>query len=422
MVKYLLKFPITKKKGEITMSTSILYHGFGIRGYSFVSHKVHDGATIFTVKDERNGVRCSACNSKNVILRGYSRRRYRTLPIGSRSTYVDLDVPRLGCKDCGAVRQAKVQFAESRRSYTRSFERYVLELSQAMTIQDTASHLNLSWDVVKDIQKRRLQKKYKRPRLCDLREIAIDEICVGSGHKYLTIVLDLSSGAVVFVGDGKGADALTPFWKRLKHARARVQAVAMDMSPAYISAVRKNLPKAAIVFDHFHVIKLFNDKLSQLRRDIYREATEHMHKIVLKGTRWLLLKNPENLDITKNEVQRLQEALKINEPLATAYYMKEDLRQAWGQLNKETARRYLLDWIYRAEKSGIRMLMKFAKTLAMHLEEILNYYDYPISTGPLEGTNTKIRVLQRQAYGFRDKEFFKLKIHALHEAKFKLVG
>lgn len=191
---------------------------------------------------------------------------------------------------------------------------------------------------------------------------------------------------------------------------------------SYISAVKRNLPNAIIVFDHFHVVKLFNDKLSQLRRDIYRETTERLHKEVLKGTRWLLLKNPENLDNTKNEWQRLEEALKINKPLATAYYMKEDLRRAWALQNKQEARLHLLDWIYRAESSGIRMLMQFAKTLAIHLEQILNYYDHSISTAPLEGTNTKIRVLQRQAYGFRDMEFFKLKIHALHETKFKLIG
>jgi transposase len=291
-----------------------------------------------------------------------------------------------------------------------------------MTIQDIALHLNVSWDVVKDIQKRNLQEKYKRIPLHGLREIAIDEISIGRGHKYLTVVLDLDSGAVVFIGDGKGADALRPFWKRLKRARAKIWAVAIDMSPAYISAVRNNLPNAAIVFDRFHVVKLFNDKLSQLRREMYREATELMHKKVLKGTRWLLLKNPENLDDTKKELKRLQEALKMNQPLATAYYMKEDLRQVWEQENKKEARNLLFNWIYYAEDTGIRMLKEMAKTLAAYSEEILNYYDYPISTGPLEGTNTKIRVLQRQAYGFRDTEFFKLKILALHEAKFKLVG
>ena len=404
------------------MSTSLLYHAFGVRGYSFVNHKYEGGKVFITVQMKRKDLCCSACASREVILRGSNLRQFRTVPIGSRPTYIIFDIPRVTCLQCGATRQVHVSFAQSRRSYTRSFERYVIELSRVMTIQDIAQHLDVSWDIVKDIQKRNLQKKYKHIRLCGLREIAIDEISIGRGHKYLTVVLDLCSGAVVFIGDGRGADALVPFWRRLKRARAKIQAVAMDMSPSYISAVQNNLPNVAIVFDHFHVIKLFNDKLSQLRRDMYREATELMHKNVIKGTRWLLLKNPDNLDNTKNEAQRLQEALKINQPLATAYYMKEELRTAWEQPDKMAARQFLLDWVYRAESSGIRMLMKFAKTIILHLEGILNYYDYRISTGPLEGTNTKIRVLQRKAYGFRDTEFFKLKIHALHEASFKLVG
>ena len=171
--------------------------------------------------------------------------------------------------------------------------------------------------MVKDIQKRYLSKKFSHPRLKDIRWIAVDEIAVKKGHKYLTVVLDLETGAVIFVGDGKGADALLPFWKRLKHSPAAIKAVAIDMSPAYISAVMDHLPEASIVFDHFHVIKLYNDKLSDLRRDLHREATDQLQKDVLKGTRWLLLKNPAHLDKTKGEEERLREALKLNEPLYT---------------------------------------------------------------------------------------------------------
>jgi transposase len=315
-----------------------------------------------------------------------------------------------------------VGFADERRSYTKGFERHVLDLSRHMTMQDVARHLQIGWDVVKDIQKRYLGQKFKRVKLHHVRQIAIDEISIGRGQRYLTVVLDLVSGAVVFVGDGRGADALEPFWKRLKRAHAQVEAVAMDMSPAYILAVVTHLPEAVLVFDHFHIIKLFNEKLSDLRRDLYREATEQLHKDVLKGTRWLLLKNPENLDDTRDEPKRLREALKLNEPLATAYYMKDDLRRVWEQPDKQAARRILRAWIHRAETSGIRMLIKFAHTLAAHRRQILAYYDYPISTGPLEGTNTKIRVMQHQAYGFRDMEFFKLKIYALHETRYELVG
>lgn len=404
------------------MSTSFLYHGFGLVGYTYVRTTYKEGNVIFTMQHKRDKLHCPQCESKNIVLRGCTQRRFRTVPIGAKPIYLDLDVQRVACMRCNAIRQVDLGFADPRYTYTRSFERYVLELSKHMTILDVARHLNVSWDMIKNIQKRYLTKKFSHPRLKDIRWIAIDEIAVKKGHKYLTVVLDLETGAVIFVGDGKGAEALMPFWKRLNRSRALIEAVAVDMSPAYVSAVTDHLPEAVIVFDHFHVIKLYNDKLSDLRRDLHREAADQVQKDVLKGTRWLLLKNPAHLDKAKGEDERLREALKLNEPLYTAYYLREELSRVWLQPNKKEATNLLDTWIKKAASSGIKMLTTMAKTLSAYRSGILAYYDFPISTGPLEGTNNKIKTMKRQAYGFRDMEFFKLKIMALHETKYALVG
>ena len=267
-----------------------------------------------------------------------------------------------------------------------------------------------------------LRRRFARPKLGHLRRLALDEISIGKGPRYLTVVLDLQSGAVVFVAAGTAAEALRPFWKRLRRSGAKIEAVATDLSPAYIAAVSDHLPEAALVFDRFHLMKLLGQKLSDLRRDLYREATDRLQKKVLKGTRWLLLKNEENLEDARNERRRREEALRLNRSLACAYYLKEDLRSLWEQPNKATAAAFLKDWIARAEVSGIRHVKQFANTLAAHRTGILAWYDYPISTGPLEGTNNKIKTMKRQAYGFRDHEFFKLKILAIHQSKYALVG
>jgi transposase len=404
------------------MSTSLLYHGFCIRGYQYVSSAFHEGAVTFTIDQSRERLRCSVCGSGNIWGQGASERTFRTLPIGGKPTFVKFAVPRVMCFRCECVRQVKVPFAQPRRHYTHAFERYALELGRHMTIQDVAEHLQVSWDTIKDIQARSLQRRFGKPKLHKLRQIAIDEIAVGKGHNYLTVVLNLLSGAVVFVGDGKGVEALEPFWRRVRRARVKIKAVATDMSKAYIRAVRDNLKGVVHVFDHFHVIKLFNDRLSAFRRELYHQAQSDHQRKILKGTRWLLLKNPENLDAERDERRRLQAALRLNAPLATAYYLKEDLRQIWTQPNKRTARRVLRDWLARARASEVRMLVQFADTLEDHQDGVLAYYDYPISTGPLEGTNTKIQAMKRQAYGFRDHEFFKLKILGIHETKHALVG
>jgi transposase len=234
--------------------------------------------------------------------------------------------------------------------------------------------------------------------------------------------LQITQLRAIALGQGKGAEALEPFWKRLKASRAKIEAVATDMSPAYIAAVIKNLPGVPLVFDRFHIMKLFNEKLSTLRRQLYREAVDGLQKDVLKGIRWLLLKNFENLDDEKNERQRLDEALHMNRPLATAYYLKELLRHFWEQPTKAAAAVWLDEWCGLARASGIRVLHTFANTLQGHRFGLLAWWDHPISTGPLEGTNNKIKTMQRQAYGYRDREFFELKIFAIHEARYKLIG
>jgi transposase len=393
-----------------------------VRGYRYVRTEYVEGDVIFTIERKTGTCRCAACGSQNVWRQGSVTRPFRAPSIGRKSVILRAEIPRLLCHDCGKIRQATIGFADPRRSYTKSFERYVLELSQHMTIKDVAEHLGIGWDVVKDIQKRHLHKKFAKPKLKRLRQIAIDEISTAKGHRYVTIVLDLESGAVVHVGDGKGGDSLLGFWRRLRASGARIEAVAIDMSPAYIDAVTRYLPRATLVFDRFHVIKLYNDKLSELRRDLHRQLTDTLQKNALKGVRWLLLKRPEHLDVSRREPQRLQEALRLNEPLALAYYLKEELNEIWEQDNQETAQALLMDWILFAESTGIRMLQRFAKTLRFHASGILAYYDYPISTGPLDGINNKIKTMKRQAYGFRDSEFLKLKIYAIHQTKYALVG
>ena len=358
----------------------------------------------------------------DIIAKGHAVRSFRTVGIGSKPVRLVLPVPRVLCRACGIIRQVKLDFADERVSYTRSFERYALELSRSMTIQDVARHLGISWDVIKEIQKRHLQKHYAQPKLGHLTQIAIDDIHIGKGQKSVTVVLDLESGAVVFLGKGKGSEALKPFWTRLKRSRAKIEAVAIDRSPAYTLAVTVNLPDAVLVYDRFHVMKLFNEKLSDLRRDLYHEATTKLRKDVWKGTRWLLLRNRAHLDPAKREPQRLQQALDLNASLATAYYLKEWLAWLWVQPDRKAAELHLDLWIFQAESSGVRMLQQFAQTLQQHRAGLLNRYRYPISTGPLEGTNNKIQTLKRQAYGYRDLEFFQLKIYALPMTKYALVG
>ncbi|MGB7326508.1 MAG: transposase, partial [Rubripirellula sp.] len=236
------------------MSTTLLYQSFGIRGYQQIRIEFNAGVTRFHVAPNEKSICCPSCGSHNVIRRGVKQREFRASPIGLKQTVVVATLPRVQCRDCGVVRQIQVRFADARRSYTKDWAKYALQLTRSMTIKDVADLLRVTWDVIKEIKKNDLRRRFANPSLKDVQRIAIDEICIGKGHRYVTLVMNLDSGAIIYVGDGKSAKSLVPFWKRLGRRRHRIEAVAMDMSSAYITAVRGNLPKADIVFDRFHVV------------------------------------------------------------------------------------------------------------------------------------------------------------------------
>jgi transposase len=288
-----------------------------------------------------------------------------------------------------------------------------------MTLSDVAQWLDLSWDTVKAVVQRRLEKDYRKIGYRHLRHIAIDEIYLGRTRKYVTLVVDLDSGRIVWVGEGKGGEALREFWRRFKQSRGRLKAVAMDMSGAYAASVREHAPHAILTFDRFHVVKLMNERLDDLRRELVRIAsTENKHTI--KGLRWLLLHRKDNLE--PQATQRLEQSLQLNVPLQCAYLLKEELGLLWEQTDGRQAWAFLREWCAKAKASGIRQLHTMADTLRRHAKGILAYYRTGLTSGRMEGINRKIRGLLASAFGFRDHDFLKLRLYALHEAKFKLVG
>jgi len=308
-----------------------------------------------------------------------------------------------------------------KKRWTKALGRYVLDLMNHMTIEDVARHLGMSWDTVKDIHIRALRAKFKSRRINHLRRLGVDEIAVHKGHRYLTVVVDLDSGQVVWVAEGRETSSFEPFLKRLKRVRAPIEAIAMDMWPAYIRATMNCYSHRVIVFDRYHVISDYNKMLDELRRQEVAEASE-IDKQAYIGVRYLLLRGAEKIADGSTAKSRLSRLLELNQNLNKAYILKEELRDFWTCLTREQAQECLDSWISKAWASGIRLLTKFANKLAAHRTGILNYFDHRVTTGKVEGINNKIKVLKRKAYGFRDLEYFKLRIYFLHESRYALVG
>jgi len=402
------------------MSTSLLYHAFGLRGVKYISTEYEKGSTIFRAEVTSTIENCPVCGSWETIRKkGCKERVLRLVPIGMRPSFLRLQIWRIECKRCGALRWPKLPFVKGKARHTRHFAQFAIDLVHWMTVLGVARVLGVGWDLVKDIHKEHLKSKYKAPPLKDLKYLGIDEFSIRKGHSYMSIFVDLKSGRILHAVEGKAGKDITPFLKVLRRKAPKLEAIAMDMSSAFMSAVEEHLPAVAIVFDPYHVSALMNKGIEDLRREQQSQLDEE-GKEVLKGSRFLLLKNYETLDQEKQS--RLDQLLQANAPLLTLHTMKEQFREFWQKDSIDEAITFLDAWCTDAENSGVKELKKIASTIMHHSHGLLNYYFHRISCGLVEGINNKIKTLKRQAYGFRDMTYFKLRLYHLHNQGYSLTG
>ena len=404
------------------MSTSILYHGFGARGYRYLKTEYRKGELIFHIELDPKRRRCVHCGSRHVTKKGRSSRKIRAVPIGTKKVFLRVHLHRLLCKECGSLKLEPLVLSFPKKQWTKSLGRYAVELLKRTTVEDVARHLGMSWDTVKEIHLWALRKKFKKRKLNRLTHIGVDEIAVRKGHSYLTVVVDLGTGEVVWVAEGRQSSSLEGFMRKLKRKGVELEAIAMDMWPAYIKAVKKYYPEELIVFDRYHIIQECNRMLDELRREEASKASLREKREVYRGVRYLLLKGGEKIEGNVEAKQKLDRLLALNESLNTGYILKEELRNLWNCSNREEAKEYLENWLIKAWSSEVKLLAKFANTLSAHHKGILNYFDHRITTGPVEGINNKIKVLKRQAYGYHDQEYFKLRIFFIHAPRYALIG
>lgn len=371
----------------------------------------------------RASFQCPFCESPDVSAYPQHERVVRALPIGRLACLLHVTPHKLYCPNCGKTSYERLGFLSSPKArMTRQLERTLLELRPHMSIKALSEHYGVPWQAIKDAEKDALGRKYARVPLKDVRALGLDEIYVfrtaKSHEKYVTVVRDLDSGAVLEVARGKGADALKAFARRIRRHRKRIKFVCMDMSNAYAVWVKSSLPNAAVVYDHFHVIKSMNEKLDQIRRKAMRCMDEQTRQAI-KRKRFLFLKNIEDLD--EDDDAALELARSMHQPLSDAYLLKEKLRSIYANASTAgEARAMLRQWCRLADETDVEELQSMAKLVRGHFEGIVGYWTFAgASNASTEGFNNKIRWLISQAYGFHDYEYFRLKIFDLPSTNIK---
>jgi transposase len=366
--------------------------------------------------------RCSRCGEIVVEVHDVTPRRVRELPLFEHETWLVVPRARLQCPRCGPTVEAVPWLDRYQRMTTRLAEK-IARLAQVLPIKHVAQWFGVHWATVKQIDQRALAARLGPVDLSGVRQIAIDEFALHRGRDYATVVVDVPTRRVLWIGRGRDGATLAQFFALLGPAGCtQLEAVVVDLWRPYLKAVRSHCPQAAIVYDLFHAVARYatevldrvrideTNRLQRPQRDHYRANAEAVRRVI-KGTRWLLLSNRGRLRRPADRV-RLRELLAANHALFIAYVLKDDLKQLWRYRYPGAARRAWRAWHARAMASGLKPLMRFARWLNFAADYIVNHARYPLHTGLLEGMNNKIKVLKRMAYGYRDDAYFFLKLRA----------
>jgi len=340
-----------------------------------------------------------------------TRRQVRDLSSGASRIYLDLEVRRVHCRQCGAVKRERLEFLADNPFYTRRFAHDVGRRCRTATIKDVAEELRLDWDAVKELDKQYMRAQLKRAGTPGPRAIGIDEISIRRGHTYRIVVSDLVRHRPIWFGGQDRTEAsMDQFYRFLGEKKAkRIRLAVMDMWLPFRTSTTRNAPQAAILFDKFHVVKHLGEALDAVRKHEYARV-EGKKRQFIKGQKYTLLSHPQNL--TGSARKNLKLLLGANKRLNTAYLLKESFAQLWDYTSEAWARKFFENWRAQLKWQRLKPYEEFAAMIERHWDGLAAYCkpENKVSLGFVEGLNNKIRVLQRRAYGLRDEEYLRLKV------------
>ena len=352
---------------------------------------------VVTVQRRARKHRCPHCSYATTSYYDHTHTSWRHVSLGAWRVTVRAFLVRITCPTHGVTTES-VPWAEHDSRFTRDFEDLVAWVAREMNATAVTRLLHIAWRTVGSIVERVVQRKLDPERLHRLYRIGVDEVSYRKGHKYLTVVADHVTGEPVWIEDGRTQETLGKFFDELGLEWAGgLQAVTMDMCAPYIAAVRQRAPQAEIAFDPFHVVKLANEAVQQVRREEARSIKGTPEAQALKGSRWTLLKAPENL--REHEQAKLAEVAALNTRVYRAYLLKEELRTLY-MCGTSAAEKHLDAWAAWASRSRLQPFVRLARTLRQYREGVLAAIRMGLSNGRLEGINNKISVLKHRAYGF----------------------
>jgi transposase len=363
-------------------------------------------------RDPAAAMVCGGCGAHCYQVHDAGTRAIRELPMQGKPVWLKVPLRRLKCGACGTRTEA-VSWLGRHARVTRALADFVGAWCEKLPVAHVCKLSGLHWGTVRQIERARLERQLAALPPALPTRLVMDEFALFKGHRYATVVLDADSRQVLWVGEGRSRDAIRPFFEWLGRERcACIEAVAMDMNTAFDLEVRQHCPKARVVYDLFHVIaKYGREVIDRVRVDEANRLKDNRpQRKVVKRARWLLLRNREN--VPPAQQANLDELLAANQALMTAYVMKAALKELWqpsGGWQWLAAGR---NWLKMAQESGIEPLRKFAARLKPYWRGIAARLRWPMHTGQLEGINNRIKVMKRMAYGYRDSDFFFLKIKA----------
>jgi transposase len=378
--------------------TTLLNRLLTLQGLWVEGIRFEGEAMVVQVRRRFQLLTCPECGTRVKGRFEETTRRWRHLALSGTTTWIEGPIRRLRCPTCRKVQTEAVPWARHRSAFTRPFEDAVGFLAQKLDHTSVSNLFGISWSTVGRIAQRLVAEQLHEDRFENLRAIGVDEFSFRRHHRYITIVLDHDRTRVIWAGEGKSGDTLAAFFDELGPERlANIELVSLDMAAGFIKAVQQKLPHATIVFDRFHVVRLAQDAVTEVRRAQARQL-DPKDRGPIKNTRWALLKNPENLHAS--EKAKLEAVRASNTPLYRAYLLKETFLDIFTYRSAFHARRALMAWLAWAQRSRLPPFVRLARTVRRHLTGILAFIASRLTNARLEGMNNKVRLISHRAFGF----------------------